>query len=150
MSAAIIFGLLIVLMLTGMPISIALGLTVLTFLFVMTTVPIEVGGAEAVHRHRQVRDHGDPVLHPGRQFPHPWRRRAPHDRIRALDGRPWYGGLGLAGRDGLRAVCRGVGLLAGDRGRHRLDHAAGDGVGRAIPKRFGAGVIDDLAARSAS
>ena len=41
MSAAIIFGLLIVLMLTGMPISIALGLTVLTFLFVLTQVPIE-------------------------------------------------------------------------------------------------------------
>jgi len=41
MSALIIFGLLIVLMLTGMPISIALGLTVLTFLFTMTNVPIE-------------------------------------------------------------------------------------------------------------
>jgi C4-dicarboxylate transporter, DctM subunit len=41
MSAFIIFGLLIVLMLTGMPISIALGLTVLTFLFTMTNVPIE-------------------------------------------------------------------------------------------------------------
>ena len=41
MSAAIIFGLLVLLMLTGMPISIALGLTVLSFLFFMTTVPIE-------------------------------------------------------------------------------------------------------------
>ncbi len=41
MSALIIFGLLMMLMLTGMPISIALGLTVLTFLFTMTTVPIE-------------------------------------------------------------------------------------------------------------
>jgi C4-dicarboxylate transporter, DctM subunit len=41
MSAAIIFILLIVLMLTGMPISISLGLTVLTFLFTMTDVPIE-------------------------------------------------------------------------------------------------------------
>jgi C4-dicarboxylate transporter DctM subunit len=41
MSAAIIFGLLVVLMLTGMPVSIALGLTVLTFLFTMTQVPIE-------------------------------------------------------------------------------------------------------------
>jgi C4-dicarboxylate transporter DctM subunit len=37
----IIFSLLIALMLTGMPISIALGLTVLTFLFTMTQVPIE-------------------------------------------------------------------------------------------------------------
>ena len=41
MSAAIIFGLLLVLMLTGMPISISLGLTVLGFLFTMTQVPIE-------------------------------------------------------------------------------------------------------------
>jgi C4-dicarboxylate transporter DctM subunit len=41
MNAAIIFGLLVVLMMTGMPISIALGLTVLTFVFTMTHVPIE-------------------------------------------------------------------------------------------------------------
>jgi C4-dicarboxylate transporter DctM subunit len=41
MSTAIIFGLLLALMLTGMPISISLGLTVLTFLFTMTQVPIE-------------------------------------------------------------------------------------------------------------
>src|SRR6478736_5287206 len=41
MIPAIIFGLLIVLMLTGMPVSIALGLTVLTYLFTMTQVPIE-------------------------------------------------------------------------------------------------------------
>src|SRR3954462_11644412 len=41
MIAAFIFGLLIVLMLTGMPVSIALGLTVLTYLFTMTDVPIE-------------------------------------------------------------------------------------------------------------
>ena len=40
MNAAIIFILLILLMLTGMPISISLGLTVLTFLFTMTDVPI--------------------------------------------------------------------------------------------------------------
>jgi C4-dicarboxylate transporter DctM subunit len=41
MNAAIIFALLLGLMLTGMPVSIALGLTVLTFLFAMTEVPIE-------------------------------------------------------------------------------------------------------------
>jgi C4-dicarboxylate transporter, DctM subunit len=44
MNAAIIFGLLLALMLSGMPVSIALGLTVLTFLFTMTTVPIESVG----------------------------------------------------------------------------------------------------------
>jgi C4-dicarboxylate transporter, DctM subunit len=41
MNATIIFVLLIALMLTGMPISISLGLTVLTFLFTMTDVPIQ-------------------------------------------------------------------------------------------------------------
>jgi len=41
MNAALIFGLLIALMLTGMPVSISLGLTVLTYLFTMTQVPIE-------------------------------------------------------------------------------------------------------------
>jgi C4-dicarboxylate transporter DctM subunit len=41
MNAAILFGLLLALMLTGMPISISLGLTVLTFIFTMTQVPLE-------------------------------------------------------------------------------------------------------------
>ena len=41
MTGLVIFGLLCALMLTGMPISIALGLTVLTFLFTMTNVPLE-------------------------------------------------------------------------------------------------------------
>jgi len=40
-TALLIFFLLVVLMLTGMPISISLGLTVLTFLFTMTEVPLE-------------------------------------------------------------------------------------------------------------
>lgn len=41
MNALIIFVLLFVLMLTGMPISISLGLTVLAFLFTMTDVPVQ-------------------------------------------------------------------------------------------------------------
>jgi C4-dicarboxylate transporter, DctM subunit len=41
MNSLIIFSLLLVLMLTGMPISISLGLTVLSFLFFMTQVPVE-------------------------------------------------------------------------------------------------------------
>lgn len=41
MTAALIFILLAVLMLTGMPVSIALGLTVLTFLFAFTHVPLQ-------------------------------------------------------------------------------------------------------------
>lgn len=39
--AVIIFGLLLSLMLTGMPVSIALGLTVMTFLFTLTQVPLD-------------------------------------------------------------------------------------------------------------
>src|SRR5438105_1058357 len=41
MSSVFIFGFLIALMLTGMPISIALGMTVLTFIYTMTNVPTE-------------------------------------------------------------------------------------------------------------
>ena len=41
MNALFIFMLLVVLMLTGMPISIALGLTVLSFLFILTDVPVQ-------------------------------------------------------------------------------------------------------------
>ncbi|MEY2838316.1 MAG: hypothetical protein RJB60_615 [Pseudomonadota bacterium] len=41
MNGLIIFGLLLTLMLTGMPVSISLGLTVLTFIFGFTNVPIE-------------------------------------------------------------------------------------------------------------
>ena len=46
MTALIIFTLLLVLMLTGMPISIALGLTVLTFFFTASTLPM----AEVAHK----------------------------------------------------------------------------------------------------
>lgn len=42
MSTLLIFALLVLLMLTGMPISIALGITVLTFFVTMTSVPIEI------------------------------------------------------------------------------------------------------------
>jgi C4-dicarboxylate transporter DctM subunit len=41
MNGLILFGLLVLLMLTGMPISIALGLTVLTFIFGFTEVPLQ-------------------------------------------------------------------------------------------------------------
>jgi C4-dicarboxylate transporter, DctM subunit len=41
MNGLILFGLLVLLMLTGMPVSIALGLTVLTFIFGFTDVPLQ-------------------------------------------------------------------------------------------------------------
>lgn len=42
MSALIIFALLIALLLTGMPISIALGMSVLAFLYAFSTIPVEI------------------------------------------------------------------------------------------------------------
>ncbi|MBK8210011.1 MAG: TRAP transporter large permease subunit [Rhodospirillales bacterium] len=42
MTAAFLFGLLVVLMLTGMPIAVSLGLTVLAFFFLFTSIPIEI------------------------------------------------------------------------------------------------------------
>ena len=42
----------------------------------------------------------------------------------------WYGGLGLGGGGGLRAVRRRLRLVAGDRRGDRLGHAAGDGGAR--------------------
>ncbi len=42
MSALIIFSLFMVLLLTGMPISIALGMTVLGFVFTMTNIPVDI------------------------------------------------------------------------------------------------------------
>ncbi|OPE30152.1 TRAP transporter large permease subunit, partial [Pseudomonas aeruginosa] len=41
MTALIIFALLAILLLTGMPVSIALGLTLMGFLFTMTEVPMD-------------------------------------------------------------------------------------------------------------
>ena len=42
MNSLIIFVLLIALLLTGMPISIALGISVLAFLYAFSTIPIEI------------------------------------------------------------------------------------------------------------
>ena len=109
-----------------MPISIALGLSVLTYLFILSDVDPKMVGLEAVHQHRPLRDHGDPVLHPGRQFSHHRRRRAPHDRFRHLADRALVWRARPGRRRRLRAVCRDLRLLGRDRRRHRLDHAAGD------------------------
>ena len=141
MNSALIFGLLIALMLTGMPISIALGLTVLTFLFVMTEVPIEAVALKLFTGIESFEIMAIPFfILAGNFLTHGGVARRMIDFATSMVGH-WYGGLGLAARPGLRAVCGHFRLLAGDRRRHRLDHAAGDGRRRAIPKRFGAGVI---------
>ena len=87
-----------------------------------------IGGAEAVYRDRQFRDHGDPVLYPRRKFSDPWRGRAPHDQFRHLHGRALVRGTRACRRNGLRAFRGGIGIVTSDRDRHRFDHAAGDGA----------------------
>ena len=86
----------------------------------------EDGGAETLHQHRPLRDHGDPVLHPGRQFSHLRRGGAPHDRFRHLADRALVWRPRPRRRRRLRAVRGDFRLVGGDRGRHRLDHPAGD------------------------
>ena len=125
-----IFVLLIALMLTGMPVSIALGLTVLTFLFTLTDVPIEAVSMKLFTGIEKLRDHGDPVLHPGRQFPHPWRRRAADDRFRDLAGRALAWRAGARRHRGLRDVRAGLRIERRHRRRDRRHRAAGDGAAR--------------------
>ncbi|GGC92200.1 TRAP transporter large permease [Chelatococcus reniformis] len=97
MNAAIIFGLLIVLMLTGMPISIALGLTVLTFLFTMTDVPIAAVSLKLFTGIENFEIMAIPFfILAGNFLTHGGVARRMIDFATSLIGH-WYGGLGLAG-----------------------------------------------------
>src|ERR1700712_2350697 len=78
---------------------------------------------ETVFGPRQFRHHGDSVFHPCRHLPDPGRRRASHDRVYDLAGRPFSGRSWASRRRGLRDVCRDLGVEHG------------------YPKRFGVGVI---------
>jgi len=140
MSAIIIFGLLIGLMLTGMPISISLGLTVLTFLFTMTQVPIE---AVALKLFTGIENFGIMAIPffilAGRFLTHGGVARRMIHFTTTMVGH-WPGGLGLAGV----VAC---GLFAAITGSSVATVAA---IGSIIlpamvehgyPKRFGAGVI---------
>ena len=132
MNSALIFGLLIALMLTGMPISIALGLTVLSFLFVMTQVPIEAVALKLFTGIESFEIMAIPFfILAGNFLTHGGVARRMIRFATSMVGH-WYGGLGLAGGAGLRAVRGDFRLVAGDRRRHRLDFAAGDGARRVI------------------
>ena len=128
MTSVIIFGLLIVLMLTGMPISIALGLTVLTFLFTMTQVPIEAVALKLFTGIENFEIMAIPFfILAGNFLTHGGVARrmiafaTSHDR--PLVRRP-----GARRRDGLRAVRGDLRLVAGDGRGDRRDHPAGDGA----------------------
>jgi C4-dicarboxylate transporter, DctM subunit len=140
MNSAIIFGLLIALMLTGMPISIALGLTVLSFLFVMTTVPIEAVALKLFTGIESFEIMAIPFfILAGNFLTHGGVARRMIRFATAMVGH-WYGGMGLAGV----IACALFAAVSGS------SPATVVAIGSIIlpamvqqgyPKRFGAGVI---------
>ena len=140
MTALIIFSLLIALMLTGMPISIALGLTVLTFLYVMTEVPIEAVALKLFTGIENFEIMAIPFfILAGNFLTHGGVARRMITFATSLIGH-WYGGLGLAGV----VACALFAAISGS------SVATVVGIGSIIlpaimqqgyPPRFGAGVI---------
>ena len=97
MNAAIIFGLLLALMLTGMPISISLGLTVLTFLFTMTQVPLESVALKLFTGIEKFEIMAIPFfILAGNFLTHGGVAKRMINFATSMVGH-WYGGLGLAG-----------------------------------------------------
>ena len=97
MNASIIFVLLFALMLTGMPISISLGLTVLTFLFTMTQVPIESVALKLFTGIEKFEIMAIPFfILAGNFLTHGGVARRMIHFATSMVGH-WYGGLGLAG-----------------------------------------------------
>ncbi|MGZ3411522.1 MAG: TRAP transporter large permease [Xanthobacteraceae bacterium] len=140
MNSAIIFGLLIALMLTGMPISIALGLTVLTFLYFLTTVPIEAVALKLFTGIENFEIMAIPFfILAGNFLTHGGVARRMINFATSMIGH-WYGGLGLAGV----AACA---LFAAVSGSSPATVVAIGSiilpamVQQGFPKRFGAGVI---------
>lgn len=140
MNAAIIFGLLIALMLTGMPISIALGLSVLTFLFTMTTVPIEAVALKLFTGIENFEIMAIPFfILSGNFLTHGGVARRMINFATSMIGH-WHGGLGLAG-------VMACALFAAISGSSPATVVAIGSiilpamVAQGFPKRFGAGVI---------
>src|SRR4249919_1998130 len=140
MIPTIIFGLLIVLMLTGMPVSIALGLTVLTFLFTMTDVPIEAVALKLFTGIENFEIMAIPFfILAGNFLTHGGVARRMIAFATSMVGH-WYGGLGLAG-------VMACALFAAISGSSPATVVAIGSiilpamVKQGFPKRFGAGVI---------
>ncbi|MEN3372477.1 TRAP transporter large permease subunit [Dechloromonas sp. ZS-1] len=97
MNALVIFSLLAVLMLTGMPISISLGLTVLTFLFTMTQVPLESVALKLFTGIEKFEIMAIPFfILAGNFLTHGGVAKRMINFATSMVGH-WYGGLGLAG-----------------------------------------------------
>ncbi len=140
MTSIFIFGLLIALMLTGMPISIALGLTVLTFVFALTTVPIEAVALKLFTGIENFEIMAIPFfILSGNFLTHGGVARRMIDFATSMIGH-WPGGLGLAGV----LACA---LFAAVSGSSPATVVAIGSiilpamVAQGFPKRFGAGVI---------
>ena len=140
MTALVIFGLLTILMLTGMPISISLGLTVLTFLFTMTQVPLESVALKLFTGIEKFEIMAIPFfILAGNFLTHGGVARRMIDFATAMVGH-WHGGLGLAGV----LACA---LFAAVSGSSPATVVAIGSillpamVKAGFPKRFGAGVI---------
>src|SRR5712664_2743522 len=140
MTAAFIFGLLIALMLTGMPISIALGLTVLTFLYTMTQVPIESVALKLFTGIENFEIMAIPFfILAGNFLTHGGVARRVIAFATAMVGH-WYGGLALA-------AVLACALFAAISGSSPATVVAIGSVilpamvAQGFPKRFGAGVI---------
>ena len=140
MTATIIFGLLIVLMLTGMPVSIALGLTVLTYLFALTDVPIEAVALKLFTGIENFEIMAIPFfILAGNFLTHGGVARRMIAFATSMVGH-WYGGLGLAGV----LACAFFAAISGSSPATVV--AIGSiilpaMVAQGFPKRFGAGVI---------
>ncbi|MCG6206409.1 TRAP transporter large permease subunit [Rhodopseudomonas sp. HC1] len=140
MNTALIFGLLIVLMLTGMPISIALGLTVLSFVFLMTNVPIEAVSLKLFTGIENFEIMAIPFfILAGNFLTHGGVARRMINFATTMVGH-WYGGLGLAGV----MACALFAAVSGSSPATVI--AIGSimlpaMVKQGFPKRFGAGVI---------
>jgi len=140
MNAALIFGGLIALMLTGMPISIALGLTVLTFLFTMTQVPIDTVALKLFTGIEKFEIMAIPFfILAGNFLTHGGVARRMIRFASAMVGH-WHGGLGLAG-------VMACALFAAVSGSSPATVVAIGAiilpamVKQGFPPRFGAGVI---------
>ena len=140
MNALVIFGLLAVLMLTGMPISISLGLTVLTFLFTMTQVPLESAALKLFTGIEKFEIMAIPFfILAGNFLTH---GGVADDQFRLVDGLSVTGtaGSGLAGV--ICAPCsRRFPVPAPATVVAIGSIPAGDGQGRVPGNKFGAGVI---------
>jgi C4-dicarboxylate transporter DctM subunit len=139
-TALLIFGLLILLMLTGMPISIALGLTVLTFLFAMTDVPIQAVALKLFTGIEKFEIMAIPFfILAGSFLTHGGVARRMIGFATSMIGH-WHGGLGLAGVLAcalFASVCGSSPATVVAIGSIVLPAMAKQG----FPKKFGAGVI---------